>query len=372
MRAHATPELEVLRGQFAAGDRWFNDSPLYQTLTATVAGDDALLEIASHARAGQQPLNLMMAATHRIVAGDPTQAFARFFPTVAGADAEPPAAAAAEYPGFCSDHRAALVELLETRLVQTNEPARATAIRYALHEVGRRSGGPVTFLEIGPSAGIQLRFDRWGVCTGGRRFGPVDPPLTIQTEWRSAGPPPDLDAIAPIRERFGVDLHPVDATDPGERRWLQALVWPEHVDRYRQLGEALDAVAADPPQILGGDAIESLPRLDAERIAADVDLVVFHSMVRIHVPRARRRAFDASIAALAEKRRLFHISLEHGDQGPALLSLTDSEGEDVTLARVHGHGRWLSPGPGIVGQAWRTSALRSSATGWRDASSTGR
>ncbi len=342
--------LDEIRRQFAAGDHWFNDSPLYQTLTAVVARDDALLELASHARAGQQPLNLMMAATHRIVAGDPALPFARFFPTVAGAAAEPPAAAAGEYPGFCSDHREALVELLETRLVQTNEPARATAVRYALHEVGRRSGRPVTFLEIGPSAGIQLRFDRWGVCTGGRRFGPADPPLTVETEWRGAERPPDLDAISPIRERFGVDLHPVDATDPDERRWLQALVWPEHVDRHAQLASALDAVAADPPEIIGGDAIELLGTLDGERIATDADLVVFHSMVRIHVPPGRRAAFDGAIAGLAARRRLFHLSLEHGDDGPALLSLADSEGEDVVLARVHGHGRWLAPAPGMVGR----------------------
>jgi hypothetical protein len=365
MASRATPDLGTLHALFAAGDRWFNDSPLYQTLTAAVARDDALLEIASHARAGQQPLNLMMAATHRIVARDPSLPFARFFPTVAGA-------AGLEYPGFCADHRPALVELLETRLVQTNEPARATAIRLALHEVGRRSGGPVTFLEIGPSAGIQLRFDRWGVCTGGRRFGPAHPPLTVETEWRGVEGPPDLDDISPIRERFGVDLHPVDATDPEERRWLQALVWPEHVDRYAQLGQALDAVAADPPEIIGGDAIDLLPGLDARRIPTDADLVVFHSMVRIHVPRERRPAFDGAIAGLAARRRLFHVSLEHGDNGPALLSLADSEGEDAVLARAHGHGRWLAPGPGIVGRAWGSSASRSSAMDWQDGSSTGR
>jgi hypothetical protein len=363
--------LGEIRRQFAAGDRWFNDSPLYQTLTAVVARDDALLEIASHARAGQQPLNLMMAATHRIVAGDPSLAFARFFATVAGAAAEPPQAAAGEYAAFCAAHREALVGLLQTRLVQTNEPARATAIRFALHEVARRSGGAVTFLEIGPSAGIQLRFDRWGIRTGGRRFGPTDPPLTVETEWRGSEGPPDLDAVSPIRERFGVDLHPVDATDPEERRWLQALVWPEHVDRYAQLGRALDAVAADPPEIIGGDAIDLLPRLDGERIATDGNLVVFHSMVRIHVPHERRGAFDAAIASLAARRRLFHISLEHSDDGPARLSLADSEGEDAVLARVHGHGRWLAPGPGKVGRRWGISASESSAMDSRDGSSTG-
>lgn len=342
MTGRATPDLEALRAQFAEGDRWFHDSPLYQTLCAVVAREDALLGLAAQARAGQQPLNLLMAATHMVVARDPSLPFARFFATVVGDRAEPPEGAAAEYPSFCADHRDVLTELLQTRLVQTNEPARATAIRYALHEVGRRTSGPVTFLEIGASAGIQLRFDRWAVRTGGRRFGPSEAPLTIATEWRGAIPPPDLDALPPIRERFGVDLHPVDATDPEERAWLRALVWPEHVDRHVQLGLALDAVAADPPEILPGDAIELLPRLDLERLHR-VDLVVFHSMVRIHVPRERRAAFDAAIAALGERRRLFHVAFEHRDQGPASLALEDSEGSDVVLARVHGHGRWLSP-----------------------------
>jgi hypothetical protein len=149
-----TPDLESLRAQFAAAERWFHDSPLYRTLSAVVARENPLLELAAHARAGQQPTNLLMAATHMVVARDPSLPFARFFATIAGPAADPPTAAGAEYPEFCAAHRDALTELLETRLVQTNEPARATAIRYALHEVGRRAGGPVTFLEVGPSAGV--------------------------------------------------------------------------------------------------------------------------------------------------------------------------------------------------------------------------
>jgi hypothetical protein len=341
----ASVDPAVLRAQFGDGDRWFHDSPLYRVLSAVVARDDGLLELAGHARAGQQPTNLLMAATHMVVARDPSLPFARFFPTVAGAAAGPAPAAARQYPAFCAEHRPALVELLETRLVQTNEPARATAIRYALHEVGRRTTGPVTFLEIGPSAGIQLRFDRWGVRTGGMRFGPREAPVTVDTDWRATGGPPDLDVIVPIGERFGIDLHPVDASDPEERRWLQALVWPEHVDRHAQLGQALDAVAADPPEIIEGDAIEMLARLDGTRILPERDLVVFHSMVRVHVPRERRTAFDGAIDRLSERRRVFHISLEHGDDGPPLLTLADSAGEDRVLARAHGHGRWIAPEP---------------------------
>jgi hypothetical protein len=338
-----TTEREQLRRRFADGERWFHDSPLYQALSRAVSEDDALLELAAQARAGQQPTNLLMGATHLAVLSEPDHRFARFFATVAGGDAEPPDRAGTEFPAFCAEHREALTETLRTRLVQTNEPARATAVRVALHEVGRRIDGPAQLLEIGPSAGIQLCFDRWGVRTGGRSFGPANPPLTIVTDWRGASPPPDLGAIAQLSGRLGVDLNPVDATDPDERRWLQALVWPEHLDRFDQLQLALEAVAADPPEILRGDAIDALPGLDTERLPADRPLIVLHSQVRIHVPVARRPGFDAAIDGLAGRRRLLHIALEHRDDGPAVLSLRDSEGEDVDLARAHGHGRWIAP-----------------------------
>jgi hypothetical protein len=186
---------------------------------------------------------------------------------------------------------------------------------------------------------IQLRFERWAVHTGGRRFGPPDAPLTLSPEWRSDEPPPDLDDLPPVRERLGVDLDPVDATDPEQRLWLQALVWPEHRERLAELAAALDAVAGDPPTILRGDAIELLPRLE---LPDDIPLVVFHAMVRVHVPAHRRADFDETIAALGDRRRLLHVSLEL-HRGAPLLALRDSEGPRRDLARVEGHGRWIEP-----------------------------
>ena len=342
-------DRDTLIARFARGDAWFDTSPLYRVLSRTVAADDDLLELAAEARPGQQPANMLMAATHLLVLKNPELPFARFFPSVRGDDAEPPEGAAAEFSAFCAEHREEITTILHERLVQTNAPGRGVAVRLAMHEIGRRVSGPVTFLEIGPSAGIQLHFDRWAVHTAGRRFGPPDAPLTLHTEWRSDQPPPDLDDIPRVRNRLGIDLDPVDATDPEQRPWLQALIWPEHRDRFTELATALDAIAADPPEILQGDAIELLPRLDLERLADDIPLVVFHAMVRIHVPADRRAAFDAAITALGERRRLLHVSLEiaqrdspHDRKAP-LLALRDSQGEDSDLARVEGHGRWIQP-----------------------------
>jgi hypothetical protein len=344
-------DLDALRRAFGRGDAWFYSSPLYQVLARVVAGDDRLLELAALHRDGQQPANMLMAATHMVVLRDPGLPFARFFATVAGDDADVARGAAAEYPAFCADHHEQLAELLRTRLVQTNEPARAGAVRLALHTVAERVPSPVTFLEIGSSAGIQLRFDRWAIDVAGRRFGPADAPLTVRTSWRAAGEPPDLDALPVLRERLGVDLHPVDATDPEERRWLQALVWPEHRDRFVALDIALRTIAADPPELVAGDAIDVLPRLDAERLATDIPLVVFHSQVRMHVPVHRREAFEAAILALGARRRLLYVAMEAVESDPRydpnipVLRLRDSAGADRDLALAHGHGRWLAPLP---------------------------
>jgi hypothetical protein len=335
-------DRDELVERFARGDRWFHTSPLYQVLARTVAGDERLLDLAAEARRGQQPANMLMAAVHLLVLKDPELPFARFFASVRGDAAEPPEEAGAEFGAFCADHRDAIARILRERLVQTNVPGRAVAVRLAMHEVARRVPGPITFLEIGPSAGIQLRFDRWALQTAGRRFGPADAPLTLRPQWRGERPPPDLDRIPPVRDRLGVDLHPVDATDPEQRLWLQALVWPEHRDRFAELATALDVVAADPPEILPGDAIELLPRLDAERLAGDIPLVVFHAMVRVHVPADRRAAFDAAIGALGGRRRVLHVSLEISADSP-LLALRDSEGAARELALVEGHGRWIRP-----------------------------
>jgi hypothetical protein len=343
------PDRDTLVRRFARGDSWFDTSPLYQVLSRTVASDEQLLDLAAETRPGQQPANMLMAAVHLLVLKDPALPFARFFASVVGDSAEAPEGAAGEFRAFCAEHRDAIAEILRERLVQTNAPGRGVAVRLAMHEIAGRVAGPVTFLEIGASAGIQLRFDRWAVQTGGRRFGPDDAPLTLRPQWRGEAPPPDLDRYPPLRDRIGIDLHPVDATDPEQRLWLQALVWPEHRDRFAELGAALDAIAADPPAILQGDAMEVLPRLDAAWLPDDVPVVVFHSMVRIHVAPDRRGEFDAAIGDLGRRRRVLHVSLEiaphdspHRERAP-LLALRDSEGAQRDLALVEGHGRWIQP-----------------------------
>jgi hypothetical protein len=341
-------ELAQLRDAFAQADTWLAGSPLYQALAGAVRDDPALLELAGYTRSGPLPLNMLMSATHLIVLRDPSLPFARFFPSVYGDDAAPADGAGAEYAAFCEEHRGELIEILSQRFVQTNVAARSIALRLALHEVARRVSEPVILLEIGASAGILLCFDRFGVDIGGRSFGPPDAKVRVEARWISDQPVPDLDDLPEIEQRLGVDLHPVSTADADDRRWLRALIWPEHRDRLQALDTILDVVAQDPPSILAGDAADLLPQLALE-LPAGVPIVVFHSMVRVHVPIERRPAFDAAIDGLAGDRRLLHVSFE-GDpaagsapDGRPVLQLADSGGPGRDLAFVDGHSRCIEP-----------------------------
>ena len=87
--------------------------------------------------------------------------------------------------------------------------------------------------------------------------------------------------------RAGLDLNPLDVTDPADVAWLDALIWPEHTHRRARLRAAAAVAAADPPLLVRGDLVDDLPAL-AARAPAGATLVVFHTSVLYQVPAPRR------------------------------------------------------------------------------------
>lgn len=331
----------------------FTTSPLYQALSRTVAGEDALLDLAAAGRPGQYPTFLFFGAVHHLLltrAGD--DPLAAYYPSLlpAGATARPAEEAGPALVAFCARHADALREVIGSRLVQTNQVQRALALRFGLAAIADEVGEqPVHLIEVGASAGLNLRFDRYGCRLGGRHFGDPHSPVQLVAELYGDGALPDLDALPALASVRGVDLNPVDVLDPDDRQWLRALVWPENHDQRLLLTAALDLVAGDPPPILRGDAVDVLPGL-AAGLPAGAARVVFHSATRMHVPAERRAAFDAAIAALGETGPLWWLSVEDApdpdpradrSRGGAALHLRGPDGEGRVLAVVEGHLRWV-------------------------------
>ena len=341
-------ETGRLAEHFAAGDSIFVSSPLYRSLCRTVAREPSVLELLTQRQPGQQPSFLLFGAVHYLLLSGLEHSLGGYYPSLHGAAAADPSGAGPALVDFCRTYGADLAELIRTRLVQTNVVKRSAGLRLALWAVGQRCEQPVHLIEVGASAGIHLHVDRYRYVVGDRVFGSRGAAVTIETQWRGPGQPPDLDDVPAIASRTGVDLHPVPAADAAERLWLRALVWPENQHAAELLMAALDSVAADPPAIMAGDAISVCPRL-GRSLPPGEPRVVFHAATRMHVPKARRAAFDEAIDSIADGGPLFHAWLEppsvphHGLPGGAgemLAMHGPGDAAALPIAPVDGHLEW--------------------------------
>jgi hypothetical protein len=335
----------------------FTTSPLYRALSRTVARTGQLLDLAARGRPGQYPTFLFFGAVHLLLLRGADHPLARYYPSVAGDTALAADEAGPALVSFGEKFAPELDAIIRTRLVQTNHVQRALALRLGLSMIAPAVAGPVHLIEVGTSAGLNLRFDRYGYRLGGRAYGAAGSPVQLAADVDGGSPPPDLDTQPRVASVRGIDLSPVDVRDRDARDWLEALVWPENHHQRALLRRAMAEVAADPPAIWAGDVIDVLPARAAELPAGETR-VVFHAATRLHVPRDRRAAFDAAIRSLGEGGPLWWLSVEGAPRpdprpqparaGPAL-SLRDPDGGQHLLAVVVGHLAWIEPLRGPLG-----------------------
>jgi hypothetical protein len=138
-----------------------------------------------------------------------------------------------------------------------------------------------------------------------------------------------------IQWRAGLDLEPIDLSNPDQVAWLETLVWPEHAERLDRLRTAVGIARRDPPRIVRGDLNERLLDVAAEA-PPEATLVVYHTAVLAYVPEPGRALFAEQVRRLGARWIAQEYQAERGD-GPAryLLSL-----DGVPLALTAPHGGW--------------------------------
>src|SRR5690606_8980608 len=146
-------------------------------------------------------------------------------------------AAAAAFRATCEAHHEELVASLDVP-VQTNEVARCAALVVGFTEVLRATGLPLRLLELGSSAGLNLRaWDRWHYRSGSTAWG--DPGAELRFEACYHRPHPDLAApLGPseaVVERRGCDRNPLDPVTDEGRLLLRSFVWPDQAQRHARL-----------------------------------------------------------------------------------------------------------------------------------------
>lgn len=252
---------------------------------------------------GTVPALRFAGSVHRLVLERLAPELALHYPSVGGTAPVEDVWPAAERA--CRDHLDRLRELVKQG-VQTNEVGRSAV----LYGVLLTLPGPVQLLELGASAGLNLRCDSFAYEVGEGLAGDPASPVRLVQPW--TGTPP---AVRPldVRARKGCDPHPLDPTTPEGRLTLTSYVWADQVGRLERLRGALAVAARVPAAVERAGALEFLTRELASR-PAGVTTLVWHSVVWQYVDPEERAAVDALLAeagaAATEDAPLARASME--------------------------------------------------------------
>jgi len=325
-------------------------SPLYADLLARAAADieaggpvwRAVEPYAAESPRFTHHLRLMGALHRRALAGE-APALAAHLPSTGGdGDAD-------------GAWRALLAELEAAppaldRAVQTNEVRRSAVLMGGFLVVAAETGLALSLLELGASAGLNLRFDRYRYEAPDWHWGDPASPLVIGAGY-AAGARPPLPRWTWVADRRGCDADPIDPASDDGRLTLLSFVWPDQLERLRQLEAAIEVARRVPATVERADAADWVEQRLAEP-RGGVATVVFHSVVWGYLPDAAkeriRSAIESAGAEASRGQPLAWLRMEAGaDQADLTLTLWPG-GEERVLAHAGYHGSpvdWVGSSP---------------------------
>jgi hypothetical protein len=293
-------------------------SPLYHGLLLKLAEDiDAagiawrvLEPISGAPRNSLLPLRFL-AALHRMAIEGALPELALTYPSCGGSG-DPDAAWPALERALADRQDAVRANVPAT--VQTNEVNRCAALAPGFIEVARRTGLPLRLLEIGCSAGLNLRWDQYGHAPDG-----------IQ-----------------ITERLGCDLRPIDPTTDQGRLTLLSFVWPDQSERFAQLSKAIEIARSVPATLERADAVDWMERQLAVQHPGFAT-VLFHSIVLLYLDSAVKNRVERIMREAGERATadapIAWLSMEPGEKETDVHLTLWPSGERRLIARAgfHGH-----------------------------------
>jgi hypothetical protein len=223
--------------------------------------------------------------------------------------------------------------------VQTNEVGRCSALLFGFLAVSAETRLPLRLLEVGASAGLNLRWDRYAYEAKQFSWGPDKSPLRLQFELE--GQPPELPRNIEIASRRGCDAAPIDPTTPEGCLSLLTFIWPDQSERITRMRAALEIAATEDVAIDREPAAPWARRVLAEPVP-NTATVIYHSIVSQYLSDGERDALFGGIAEAGARATadapLAWLRMEPADDRANLDLTVWPGGEARHLARVGYHG----------------------------------
>jgi hypothetical protein len=257
----------------------------------------------------------MLGGVHALVLTGRAADLAAFYPS-AGGTADPGPGARLAWRALrvvLETHRAEIRRWLP-HPPQTNEVGRGAALAGALCHLVAEADRPVRLIEIGTSAGLNLRADQFWISGAGVSYGPPSSPVRMPDAWQ--GKPPPVRQVQVI-SRTGGDLAPVDPVSDEGRLLLLAYVWADQVQRLERLRGACDLAEQIPADLRRESASETITGLGLE---PGTWTVLWHSIFQQYLDAEQIREMADGVARIGatatESARFAHVTLELVKPGP--------------------------------------------------------
>lgn len=307
-------------------------SPLYAHLSEVIAESDELMRIINRIPQNTAP-NVLFAAVQFLLMEEPNQPLAGYYPSLTRT-ALPLEGVGPVFTEFVVANEDAIAAIGETRYTQTNECRRCVALVPAIWRSGLER---FHLVDLGASAGLNLAIDRYHYVWDEVEWGP-DSDVVLRCEMRGGEPEPRPIEIV---TRTGLDLNPIDISDPAERRWLASLIWPEHHERRSRLEAALAIAGPVEMSMVAGSALDTLGPALADLPSGEAVVVMNSFTLNQFSGEQKDRIADIVDDARAE-RMVYRVSYEYMGQDAEWPALTIDDGSGMThIGQAHPHGEWL-------------------------------
>lgn len=315
-------------------------SELYKTLALNIAEDEEILELSSNCKEGQPIPNLLFGAVHYLLFKKSDHQLREFYPSIVSN----PNMDKGPFPyfkDFCLTNREEILLIVKNKLVQTNEVRRCAYLYPIFCAIYQWTKKPLSLIEIGSSAGLQLLLDKYSYSYGGNEvYGNKESIVHLTSEVRNGNIPSNLSNIPPVNYRLGIDLHISDLTNEEDSLWLKALIWPEHKDRLDNFEQSVKLLKMNPPQLREGDGVAMLNEY-AAKVPKDSALCIFHTHVANQMPRDIKGELLQKVDMIGSRRDTFHVYNNIHDRKLHLDSYMNGNKQHIVIGDTDGHGRWF-------------------------------
>jgi hypothetical protein len=285
----------------------------------------------------------LLGGVHALVLSGRAPELAAFYPSAGGtAESEPGSPKAWAALQRTLSEQSTEVRRWLAHPPQTNEVGRAAALLGGLRHIAAEADLPVRLVEVGASAGLNLRADWFCVPGTSGHYGDPSSPVVLADGWLGDPPP---DSNVEVVERTGGDIAPIDPLTAEGRLTLTAYVWPDQIERLLRLRGAFEVAERVPADLRAESASQTLARIHLMKRSWTV---LWHSIFRQYLSEMQRAELADGVAALGAtattRARFAYIYLEQSRAGGCPVTLiTWPGGHRRVLGTAPAHGlpvRW--------------------------------